>query len=95
MLNNLKINDINFIYFNKIDEIYISFENSLDNFKEIICLIYKIYYQNDQFEIINNTTKESLRSMLKLLISKNNYFDCIVNRNFIRFNKDNRLQTDQ
>ena len=56
MLNNLKINDINFIYFNKIDEIYISFENSLDNFKEIICLIYKIYYQNDQFEIINNTT---------------------------------------
>ena len=75
MLNNLKINDINFIYFNKIDEIYISFENSLDNFKEIICLIYKIYYQNDQFEIINNTTKESLRSMLKLLISKNNYFE--------------------
>lgn len=60
--------DINFIYFNQIDKIYTSFENSLDNFKNITCLIYNIYYKNDQFNVINHSVKSSLNTMLTLLI---------------------------
>jgi hypothetical protein len=60
--------DVNFIYFNQIDKIYTSFENSLDNFKNITCLIYKIYYKNDQFNVVNDSVKSSLKTMISLLI---------------------------
>lgn len=72
-MNNLT-NNINFVYFNKIDEIYHTFTPSLNGLQELLFLIYNIYYKNDQFNLISPEVKSSFNSTLKLLMKKHNLF---------------------
>jgi hypothetical protein len=67
-------NDVNFVYFLEIDKIYTSFDGDIKSLQNLLYLIYKIYYRDNQFNIIDDSVKQSLDTALKLIIKSNNYF---------------------
>lgn len=68
-------NSYNQNYFNELNKIFNKFDtNNINNYYNLLKLIYDIYFNENVFIIVNDDIKYQLESNLKLLIKKNNWF---------------------
>ena len=68
-------NSYNQNYFNELNKIFNKFDaNNIDDYYNLLNLIYDIYFNENVFIIVNDDIKYQLESNLKLLIKKNNWF---------------------
>ena len=68
-------NSYNQNYFNELNKIFNKFDaNNIDDYYNLLKLIYDIYFNENVFIIVNDDIKYQLESNLKLLIKKNNWF---------------------
>ena len=65
-------NSYNQNYFNELNKIFNKFDtNNINDYYNLLKLIYDIYFNENVFIIVNDDIKYQLESNLKLLIKKN------------------------